>query len=79
MDAPRHSSEEHISEVRLLLHTGSRGLGHQVCTDYVRTMDEALGRHGIVLPDRQLACAPFSSPEGRASWASSSVLGSHGR
>ena len=48
-----------------LEHTGSRGLGHQVCTDHVRVMDEALAKHGIALPDRQLACSPLSSPEGR--------------
>jgi tRNA-splicing ligase RtcB len=50
----------------VLIHSGSRGLGHQVCTDYVRTMDAAGRRYGIELPDRQLACAPASSPEGRA-------------
>jgi tRNA-splicing ligase RtcB len=50
----------------VLIHSGSRGLGHQVCTDHVRAMDAALARYGIVLPDRQLACAPASSPEGRA-------------
>lgn len=49
----------------VLLHTGSRGLGHQVCTDHVRIMDEALARHDIRLPDRQLACAPLSSLEGK--------------
>jgi tRNA-splicing ligase RtcB len=52
-------------QVTVLIHTGSRGLGHQVCTDHVRVMDEALARHRITLPDRQLACAPLSSPEGR--------------
>src|SRR5215210_537352 len=52
--------------VTVLIHSGSRGLGHQVCTDFVRWMDAALGRHGISLPDRQLSCAPASSPEGRA-------------
>jgi tRNA-splicing ligase RtcB len=51
--------------VALLIHTGSRGLGHQVCTDYVRRMDRAMEAYGIELPDRQLACAPFTSPEGR--------------
>jgi tRNA-splicing ligase RtcB len=50
----------------VLIHCGSRGLGHQVCTDYVRQMDAVHDRYGIVLPDRQLACAPQSSPEGRA-------------
>ena len=49
--------------VTVLIHSGSRGLGHQVCTDYVRRMDTAQARHGIQLPDRQLACAPLSSSE----------------
>jgi tRNA-splicing ligase RtcB len=53
-------------QVTILIHSGSRGLGHQVCTDYVRRMDAVLGRYGIELPDRQLSCAPISSPEGRA-------------
>jgi tRNA-splicing ligase RtcB len=53
-------------QVTVLVHSGSRGLGHQVCTDHVRTMDAVRPRYGIVLPDRQLACAPASSPEGRA-------------
>ena len=52
-------------QVTVLIHSGSRGLGHQVCTDYVKRMDRALARHGIDLPDRQLSCAPLSSPEGR--------------
>jgi tRNA-splicing ligase RtcB len=53
-------------QVTALIHSGSRGLGHQVCTDFVRRMDAALDRYGIVLPDRQLSCAPASSLEGRA-------------
>ena len=53
-------------QLTVLIHSGSRGLGHQVCTDHVRVMDEVGRRYGIVLPDRQLACAPASSPEGRA-------------
>jgi tRNA-splicing ligase RtcB len=53
-------------QLTVLIHSGSRGLGHQVCTDYVRTMDDSRARYGIELPDRQLACAPASSPEGRA-------------
>jgi tRNA-splicing ligase RtcB len=52
--------------VTVLIHSGSRGLGHQVCTDFVKRMDGALRRYGIDLPDRQLACAPASSPEGQA-------------
>jgi tRNA-splicing ligase RtcB len=50
----------------VLIHTGSRGLGHQVCTDYVRAMDLRREEYGIVLPDRQLSCASAASPEGRA-------------
>jgi tRNA-splicing ligase RtcB len=53
-------------QVTVLIHSGSRGLGHQVCTDYVRAMDRSLERHGITLPDRQLSCAPLDSDEGRA-------------
>jgi tRNA-splicing ligase RtcB len=52
--------------VTVLIHSGSRGLGHQVCTDFVKRMDAALPRHGIALPDRQLSCAPASSEDGEA-------------
>jgi tRNA-splicing ligase RtcB len=52
-------------QVAVLIHTGSRGLGHQVCTDYVRLMLGLLPTWNIHLPDRQLACAPLASPEGR--------------
>src|SRR5439155_9658402 len=51
--------------VTVMIHCGSRGLGHQVCTDYVREVSRRLGSWGIALPDRQLACAPIASPEGR--------------
>lgn len=47
------------------VHSGSRGLGHQVCTDYVRDLQKAVTKYGIKLPDRELVCAPFDSPEGR--------------
>jgi tRNA-splicing ligase RtcB len=53
-------------QVTVLVHTGSRGLGHQVCTDYVKLMDEVMHKYAITVPDRQLACVPFSSPEGRS-------------
>jgi len=52
-------------QLTVLIHSGSRGLGHQVCTDYVRLMDARSDGYRIHLPDRQLACAPASSPEGR--------------
>ncbi len=55
-----------LGQIAVMIHTGSRGLGHQVCTDHVRSMDRSLARYGITLPDRQLACAPFASPEGEA-------------
>jgi tRNA-splicing ligase RtcB (3'-phosphate/5'-hydroxy nucleic acid ligase) len=51
-------------QLTVLIHSGSRGLGHQVCTDFVKRMDAALARHGIELPDRQLSCAPLDSVEG---------------
>src|SRR5439155_26729518 len=50
----------------VMIHCGSRGLGHQVCTDYVRNVSHRLAGWGITLPDRQLACAPLSSPEAHA-------------
>lgn len=54
-----------IDQVVVLIHTGSRGLGHQVCTDYVKQMDQAMADHAIDVPDRQLACAPFQSDAGQ--------------
>jgi tRNA-splicing ligase RtcB (3'-phosphate/5'-hydroxy nucleic acid ligase) len=52
--------------VTVMIHTGSRGFGHQVCTDAIAAMQPAMRRYGITLPDRQLACAPGTSPEGQA-------------
>ncbi len=49
----------------VLIHSGSRGLGHQVCTDSLRDMDESMHRYGINVPDRQLACVPAHSKEGQ--------------
>lgn len=49
----------------LQIHCGSRGFGHQVCSDYVRELQGAVRRYGIQLPDRELVCAPLSSPEGK--------------
>jgi tRNA-splicing ligase RtcB len=48
------------------IHCGSRGLGHQVCTDYVQELQAVVRRYGIELPDRELVCAPMDSPEGQA-------------
>lgn len=51
--------------IAVQIHTGSRGFGHQVCTDYLRDFQSAAPKYGIELPDRQLMCAPFQSQEGR--------------
>jgi tRNA-splicing ligase RtcB len=52
-------------QIVVLIHCGSRGLGHQVCTDYLKVMNDAMRRYSIELPDRQLACVPAQKPEGR--------------
>jgi tRNA-splicing ligase RtcB len=54
-----------IGQVLVLIHTGSRGFGHQICTDHLRVMEQAASKYGIRLPDRQLACAPIVSKEGK--------------
>ncbi len=59
-------------QVTAIVHTGSRGLGHQVCDDYIKVMLKAAAKYGIELPDRQLCCAPVNSPEAAA------VSGGHG-
>src|SRR5512143_538372 len=51
-------------QATVIVHTGSRGLGHQVCDDYIRVMLDAARKYKIELPDPQLCCAPVSSPEG---------------
>lgn len=65
-------------QATVMIHTGSRGFGHQVCTDYLDVMERSAKKYNIVLPDRELACAPVISPEaqeylasmrGAANWA----------
>jgi tRNA-splicing ligase RtcB len=56
-------------QVTVMIHTGSRGLGYQVCDDYLRTLQETVRKYNIALPDRQLACAPVESPEGKEYFA----------
>lgn len=51
--------------ITVMIHSGSRGFGHQVCTDYLEVMESAVDKYDIKLPDRQLACAPINSPEGQ--------------
>ena len=52
-------------QVTIIVHTGSRGLGHQVCDDYIKILMKSTQKYGIELPDRQLCCAPVSSKEGK--------------
>jgi tRNA-splicing ligase RtcB len=52
-------------QVTVIVHTGSRGLGHQVCDDFIRVMLQAAHKYGIELPDKQLCCAPILSKEGK--------------
>jgi len=56
----------HEGYVTLLIHSGSRGLGHQTCDDYLKVVGASMARYEIRLPDRQLAAAPIASPEGQA-------------
>ncbi|MBN1176135.1 MAG: RtcB family protein [Dehalococcoidales bacterium] len=56
---------DNVGQVMLYVHCGSRGLGHQVADDYIKEMVRAMQKYGIEVPDRQLACAPVSSPEGK--------------
>ncbi|MEJ2349741.1 MAG: RtcB family protein [Anaerolineales bacterium] len=52
-------------KLTVLIHCGSRGFGHQICTDYVKDFQGAVKRYGIKLPDRELVCAPLNTPEGQ--------------
>jgi tRNA-splicing ligase RtcB len=52
-------------QIVVQVHCGSRGLGHQVCGDYVKRFQKSIARYGLKLPDRELVCAPLSSPEGQ--------------
>lgn len=54
-----------LGQITVMIHTGSRGFGHQVCTDYLEVMEKAVRKYNIQLPDKELACAPFQSPEAR--------------
>jgi tRNA-splicing ligase RtcB len=50
-------------QIVVMIHSGSRGLGHQICEDYVRSLIRSVSKYNISLPDRQLVCAPIKSPE----------------
>jgi tRNA-splicing ligase RtcB len=60
-------------QITVSIHSGSRGCGHQIASDYIRVMETALRKYGIEVPDRQLACAPVDSPEGRDCFAAMSA------
>jgi tRNA-splicing ligase RtcB (3'-phosphate/5'-hydroxy nucleic acid ligase) len=66
-------------QVCVMIHCGSRGLGHQVCSDHVQIMDNAMARYGITVPDRQLACAPAGSAEGRGYLGAMAAAANYGR
>jgi tRNA-splicing ligase RtcB len=63
-----HAMGLFVGQITVLVHSGSRGLGHQVCTDYVQRLQKSLRTYSIELPDRELVCAPFNSPEGQDYW-----------
>jgi tRNA-splicing ligase RtcB len=53
------------NQITVQIHCGSRGFGHQICSDYVKHLQKAIHQYGLTLPDRELVCAPLSSPEGK--------------
>ncbi len=65
-EAAAHVLGLEVGQIVIMIHSGSRGLGHQVCEDSIRAMRNCPSRYGIELPDKQLVCAPVKSPEGRA-------------
>jgi tRNA-splicing ligase RtcB len=69
----------HVGQVCVMIHSGSRGLGHQVCTDHVERMKSAMSHYGLEVPDRQLACVPVRSPDGEAYLAAMAAAANFGR
>lgn len=66
IDAAKAFGIKEEGQITVMIHTGSRGFGHQVCTDHLRVLEQAVKKYNIWLPDRQLACAPIKSNEGQA-------------
>ncbi|MFQ6128541.1 MAG: RtcB family protein [Thermoplasmata archaeon] len=64
-EAAKKMGVNELDQIIVMIHTGSRGCGHQIASDYIRKMEVAYRKYGIDLPDRQLACAPIDSIEGR--------------
>ncbi len=65
-DAAKVYGIKEKGQITVMIHTGSRGFGHQVCTDHLRVLEQAVKKYNIWLPDRQLACAPVNSKEGQS-------------
>jgi len=65
-DAAKAFGIKEEGQITVMIHTGSRGFGHQVCTDHLRVLEQAVKKYNIWLPDRQLACAPIKSKEGQS-------------
>ncbi|MBI3292663.1 MAG: RtcB family protein [Elusimicrobia bacterium] len=68
-----------LDQIVVMVHTGSRGPGYQICEDFLRVMEQASRRYGFSLPDRQLACAPLSSQEGQDYFAAMCAGGNYAR
>jgi len=66
VDTARAMGIDRVGQIMLLIHCGSRGLGHQTADDYIKEMIDAMRQYHIEVPDRQLACAPVESPQGQA-------------
>jgi tRNA-splicing ligase RtcB len=78
LDVARKFGINWEGQVTVMIHTGSRGLGHQVCSDYLRAMERAVHRYGIRLPDRELVNVPVNSPEGRAYFSAMACAANYG-
>lgn len=68
-----------VGRICVMIHCGSRGLGHQVCSDSVKKMLSSMSKYGIEVPDKQLACAPVDSPEGRQYLGAMAAAANYGR
>ncbi len=66
------------NKIIVMIHSGSRGLGHQICSDYIKVMQKASDKYGIDVPDRQLACAPINSPEGKRYYGAMACAANYG-
>ncbi len=68
---------DQVDQVVVSIHSGSRGCGHQIASDYIRVMEDALTKYSIEVPDRQLACAPVNSEEGQDCFAAMSAAANY--